>query len=233
MASSAFAQNIGLVTDTNGNIVTRRTNELVWSNNLRFTPLTNANSRTAIIGTNGALAAGNPPSGASANGSLLTADGAGSSSFVASRIITKTTTNAVSYTNNTTYSAITDLSTTVEANSFYSVAIYIPVTAPASGGLKVQLIVPSLPVAGTNANFGFVSTHNTASPLGRVAATATNTVLVGSSAVATSGGSLSGVFTLATGTNAGTVSVEAAQSTSNGTATTIHAGAFISFTKLN
>jgi hypothetical protein len=104
MASSAIAQNIGLVTDTNGNVVTRRTNTLVWSNNLRFTPLTNANSRTAIIGTNGALTAGNPPSGAAANGALLTADGAGGSSFVASKVAfaTKpTNTSRSSWTNNT------------------------------------------------------------------------------------------------------------------------------------
>jgi hypothetical protein len=104
MASSAMAQNIGLVTDTNGNVVTRRTNTLVWSNNLRFTPLTNANSRTAIIGTNGALTAGNPPSGAAANGALLTADGAGGSSFVASKVAfaTKpTNTSRSNWTNNT------------------------------------------------------------------------------------------------------------------------------------
>jgi hypothetical protein len=104
MASSAMAQNIGLVTDTNGNVVTRRTNTLVWSNNLRFTPLTNANSRTAIIGTNGALTAGNPPSAAAANGALLTADGAGGSSFVASKVAfaTKpTNTSRSSWTNNT------------------------------------------------------------------------------------------------------------------------------------
>jgi hypothetical protein len=76
------AQNIGLVTDTNGNIITGRTNELTFTNNLRFGTLTNANAQTAIIGTNGALTAGNPPSAAAANGALLTADGAGGSSFV-------------------------------------------------------------------------------------------------------------------------------------------------------
>jgi hypothetical protein len=104
MASSALAQNIGLVTDTNGNVVTRRTNTLVWSNNLRFTPLTNANSRTAIIGTNGALTAGNPPSAAAANGALLTADGAGGSSFVASKVAfaaKPTNTSRSNWTNNT------------------------------------------------------------------------------------------------------------------------------------
>jgi hypothetical protein len=100
MASSAFAQNVGLVTDTNGNVVTRRTNELVWSNNLRFSPLTNANSRTAIIGTNGALTAGNPPSGAAASNSILRADGAGGSTFVAEGVyLARQLTNSASTTN--------------------------------------------------------------------------------------------------------------------------------------
>jgi hypothetical protein len=127
MASSAFAQNIGLVTDTNGNIVTRRTNELVWSNNLRFTPLTNANSRTAIIGTNGALTAGNVPSAAAANGALLTADGAGSSSFVASRTQIVVKTNATSRTNWATTNFFNadnndpDLKVDLNANTLYRI----------------------------------------------------------------------------------------------------------------
>jgi hypothetical protein len=126
MASSAIAQNIGLVTDTNGNVVTRRTNELVWSNNLRFTPLTNANSRTAIIGTNGALTAGNPPSGAAASNSILTADGAGGSTFSPSRVqfaIKQTNTVRTSWTNNSNVAANddTDASVTLDANSIYRI----------------------------------------------------------------------------------------------------------------
>jgi len=128
MASSAMAQNIGLVTDTNGNVVTRRTNELTFTNNLRLTPLTNANSRTAIIGTNGALTAGNPPSGAAANGALLTADGAGSSSFVASRVqFSRMATNnsRSNWTNNDWNFAANDdtnASVSLDANSFYRVS---------------------------------------------------------------------------------------------------------------
>jgi hypothetical protein len=127
MASSAMAQNIGLVTDTNGNIVTRRTNTLVWSNNLRFTPLTNANSRTAIIGTNGALTAGNPPSAAAANGALLTADGAGGSSFVESRTQFSRIMSATSrsnWTNNDWNFAVNDdtnASLSLAANTTYRV----------------------------------------------------------------------------------------------------------------
>lgn len=125
MASLTSAQNIGLVTDTNGNIITGRTNELTFTNNLRFGTLTNANARTAIIGTNGALTAGNPPSGAAANGALLTADGAGGSSFVASRVQFVALTNDIVLTNwnfNTASQTVNRiLSVNVDANSIYNV----------------------------------------------------------------------------------------------------------------
>jgi hypothetical protein len=80
-ATSGMAQVRDMVTDTNGNIITGRTNTLAFTNNLRFAPLTNANAQTAIIGTNGALSAGSVPSGAAAAGSVLQGDGAGGSSF--------------------------------------------------------------------------------------------------------------------------------------------------------
>jgi hypothetical protein len=143
-ATSGFAQVRDMVTDTNGNIVTGRTNVLAFTNNLRFNPLTNANSRTAIIGTNGALTAGNPPSGAAANGALLTADGAGSSSFVASRFTTARTTNDTFRTNtidaNTTNNNESQLSIDVEANTLYRVNYYLRVTAPATGGFGAALM---------------------------------------------------------------------------------------------
>jgi hypothetical protein len=143
MASSAMAQNIGLVSDTNGNIVTRRTNELVWSNNLRVAPLTNANSRTAIIGTNGALTAGNPPSGAAANGALLTADGAGGSSFVVSRTVTRFTTNDQTKTNwgfNVGNQATNNDpqmgSWALDANSFYRIEYAVAWVATTNSGFS-------------------------------------------------------------------------------------------------
>jgi hypothetical protein len=149
MASSALAQNVGLVTDTNGNIVTRRTNTLVWSNNLRFNPLTNANSRTAIIGTNGALTAGDPPSGAAANGALLTADGAGNSSFVASRVQRVTMTNNFSVTNTTdltvTNGNVPTMTVDLEANSLYVARWSVLLTCGAEGA-KLEATVG----AGTN-----------------------------------------------------------------------------------
>jgi hypothetical protein len=126
-ATSGLAQVRDIVTDTNGNIITGRTNELVWSNNLRFTPLTNANAQTAIIGTNGALSAGNPPSAAAANGALLTADGAGGSSFVESRTQFSRIMSATSrsnWTNNDWNFAVNDdtnASLSLAANTIYRV----------------------------------------------------------------------------------------------------------------
>jgi len=137
MASTAFAQNIGLVSDTNGNVVTRRTNVLSFTNNLRFAPLTNADSRTAIIGTNGALTAGNPPSGAAANGALLTADGSGSSSFVASRVQRVTLTNSFAVTNTTdltvTNGNVPTMTVDLEANSLYVARWSVLLTCGAEG----------------------------------------------------------------------------------------------------
>jgi hypothetical protein len=140
-AASGMAQVRDMVTDTNGNIVTGRTNELTFTNNLRFAPLTNANSRTALIGTNGALSAGNPPSGAAANGALLAADGAGSSSFVASRTVTKFTTNDQTKTN-WGFNAVTQStnndpqmgSWSLDANSFYRVEYAIAWVATTNSG---------------------------------------------------------------------------------------------------
>jgi hypothetical protein len=126
-ATSGMAQVRDMVTDTNGNIITGRTNELTFTNNLRFTPLTNANSRTAIIGTNGVLTAGNPPSAAAANGALLTADGAGGSSFVESRTQFSRIMSATSrsnWTNNDWNFAVNDdtnASLSLAANTIYRV----------------------------------------------------------------------------------------------------------------
>ena len=74
------------------NAATTRTNLSLGETNtptfagLILSTLTNANVRVATIGTNGAVGASSGvPSGAAASNSILAADGAGSSAFVASR----------------------------------------------------------------------------------------------------------------------------------------------------
>jgi hypothetical protein len=81
-ATSGMAQVRDMVTDTNGNIVTGRTNELTFTNNLRFTPLTNATGPNLVrASTNGTLTTGSVPSGAATVGSVLQSDGSGGSTF--------------------------------------------------------------------------------------------------------------------------------------------------------
>jgi len=161
-AASGMAQVRDMVTDTNGNIVTGRTNELTFTNNLLFAPLTNAESRTALISTNGALTAGNPPSGAADNGALLTADGAGSSSFVASRVQRVTLTNSFSVTNTSdltvTNGNVPTMTVDLEANSLYVARWSVLLTCGAEGA-KLEAVAG----AGTN---GIIS-QSVAGRLGR------------------------------------------------------------------
>jgi hypothetical protein len=233
MASSAMAQNIGLVTDTNGNVVTRRTNELVWSNNLRFTPLTNADSRTAIIGTNGALTAGNPPSGAAANGALLTADGAGSSSFVASRTQTVTMTNSAFRTNTTDNSinnAQTNMVLSVDANSTYWFAYSFIITSPSTGGFAARLLTDPA----TNV---FIEQY--IGRQGRPVNIAANDLTASTTAAnlqpvnfARTNMAISGFGILQTGTNAGTINLTWYQNTATNDPTELQAGSTMTLIKI-
>jgi hypothetical protein len=234
MASTAFAQNVGLVSDTNGNIVTRRTNVLFFTNNLRFTPLTNANSRTAIIGTNGALSAGNVPSGAAANGALLTADGAGSSSFVASRTQTVTMTNSAFRTNtiDTTLAVNgqTNMALSVDANSTYLISYSFIITAPTTGGWNGNLQT----TPGTNVFIDqFIGRQGRPINISGNDWTA-GTVSSALQAVnfARTNMAISGYGVLQTGTNAGTITLVWWQNTTNATATELQAGSTMSVTKI-
>jgi hypothetical protein len=234
MASSALAQNVGLVTDTNGNVVTRRTNELVWSNNLRFTPLTNANSRTAIIGTNGALTAGNPPSAAAANGALLTADGAGSSSFVASRTQTVTMTNSAFRTNTTDNTTAvngqTNMVLNVDANATYWFAYAFIITSPTTGGFNARLntdptngVMISQFIGRQGRPINIAASDITGGPSG---------LLLQPVNFATTNIAISGNGVLRTGTNSGTLTLVWYQNTTNATATELLAGSTMTLIKI-
>jgi hypothetical protein len=234
MASSAMAQNIGLVTDTNGNVVTRRTNELVWSNNLRFTPLTNANSRTAIIGTNGALTAGNVPSAAAANGALLTADGAGSSSFVASRTQTVTMTNSAFRTNTTdTTTAVngqTNMVLNVDANATYWFAYAFIITSPTTGGFNARLntdptngVMISQFIGRQGRPINIAASDITGGPSG---------LLLQPVNFAATNIAISGNGVLRTGTNSGTLTLTWYQNTTNATATELQAGSTMTLIRI-
>jgi hypothetical protein len=228
MASSAMAQNIGLVTDTNGNVVTRRTNTLVWSNNLRFTPLTNANSRTAIIGTNGALTAGNVPSGAASNGSLLTADGSGSSAFAAlalaglSNVRILSATNSVIVTNSTTLVDAPIPSFTVAANKNYFIFAVAHFSNTNAGGFNFVLSAPSLDMVTNYAGPGLYWLGGSGTPSAMIANSSTELRVI-QRAAAQPGPSMSiAVGAFRTGTNGGTAKFQFSQGGPSTNTSTLH-----------
>jgi hypothetical protein len=233
-ATSGLTQVRDMVTDASGNIVTGRTNVLAFTNNLRFTPLTNANSRTAIIGTNGALTAGNPPSAAAANGALLTADGAGSSSFVASRTQTVTMTNSAFRTNTTdTTTAVngqTNMALSVDANSTYLISYSFIITTPTTGGWNGNLQT----TPGTNV---FIDQYigRQGRPINILGSDWTaSTISSALQAVnfARTNMAISGYGVLQTGTNAGTITLVWWQNTATNIATELQAGSTMSVTKI-
>ena len=119
--SGALAQNIGLVTATNGNIVTRRTNVLTFTNRVSL-PIS---------------------SGAATTNSILTADGAGGSGFVASRTVTRFTTNDQTKTNwefnfitQTTNNDPQIGSFAIDANSVYRVEFVVAYRAATNASFR-------------------------------------------------------------------------------------------------
>jgi hypothetical protein len=240
MASSAFAQNVGLVSDTNGNIVTRRTNELTFTNNLRFTPLTNANSRTALIGTNGALTAGNPPSGAAANGALLTADGAGGSSFVVSRTVTRFTTNDQTKTNwannaagQTNNNDAQMGSWSLDANSFYRVEYAVAWVATANSGFNHALGFTTN-LSEFNHRTGLGQAANTTVTAINSGTNVTAVTLPSGSAAGTGGRfAVAGFFYVLTSSNANTMNYRWYTISNVADATTLIRSSMLSVTKMS
>jgi hypothetical protein len=108
----------------------------------------------AIIGTNGAVSAGSVPSGAAPLGAVQTADGAGGSIFVASKVQTLFFTNSISRTNNATTTDTnnnTDYSFSLTANAAYVVRGALLTSSAATTGIRVNMVSS---VAGTNGLLG-------------------------------------------------------------------------------
>jgi len=312
MASSAFAQNIGLVTDTNGNIVTRRTNALSFTNSVAFsnpitfgtnanttrtnlglgaTWLTNTNTenfRTAIgLGTNsqpvfdgasitgdlfanavevagglnsitvasdgleftgisaattrtnlglGSLATNDSvPSGAATTNSILTADGAGGSAFVASRTQTVAMTNSAFRTNTTdtsTNNAQANMVLNLDASSTYHFAFAFIVTSATTGGFNARLLHSNTTNGLRNTYVGrmgrpvnIAASDITASSAGTISLQAVN--FAGTNIVVTGTGILS------TGTSSGTLTFIWYQNTATNVATELVAGSMMTVTKIN
>jgi hypothetical protein len=227
-ATSGMAQVRDMVTDTNGNIVTGRTNVLAFTNNLRFTPLTNANSRTAIIGTNGALTAGNPPSGAAANGSLLTADGSGSSAFAAlalaglSNVRILSATNSLIVTNSTTLVDAPIPSFMVAANKNYFIFAVAHFSNTNTGGFNFVMSAPSLDMVTNYAGPGIYWLGGSGTPSAMIATSSTDLRVINRNA-AQPGPSMSiAVGAFRTGTNGGTAKFQFGQGVASTNTSTLH-----------
>ena len=169
LAQLAPAQNIGMATDTNGTILTDRTNTLTFTNTVSL-PIS---------------------SGAATTNSLLTADGAGGSAFVASRTVTRFTTNDQTKTNwaNNAASQTTNNdpqmgSWALDANSMYRVEYAVAWVATTNSGLNHAL--------GFSTN---LSEFNQRSGVGQAANTTVTAINLSTNAT---------VFSLPSGTAAGT-----------------------------
>jgi len=212
-AASGFAQLRDMVTDTNGNIVTGRTNVLTFSNSVNI-PIS---------------------SGAATTNSLLTADGAGGSSFVVSRTQTVAMTNSAFRTNTTDSSATnaqTNMVLNLDASSTYHFAFAFIITSATTGGFNARLLhsnttngLRSTYVGRMGRPINIAASDITASSAGAISLQAVN--FAGTNIVVTGTGILS------TGTSSGTLSLIWYQNTATNVATELVAGSMITITKIN
>jgi hypothetical protein len=160
LMSPLLAQNRGLVTDTNGNVISGRATNipLSFTNPLTLTTLTNANGPNLVLAdTNGTLTTGSVPSGAAPDGAVLTAVG-GSGVFVGFKtVVTKTNSTTKTNLAATSTNAADDpeLVVTLAAGS-YTLEGVLRVTS--TDGLRASLFFSSTtPLATGFASFPFGS----------------------------------------------------------------------------
>lgn len=238
MLTGALAQSIGLVTDTNGNIVSRRTNTLTFTN-----PLTWATNVVAATRTNlGVTVASNLPapwSGAAASNSVLTADGAGGSAFVASRTVTKFTTNDQTKTNWANNAATQTNnndaqmgSWALDANSFYRVEYSVAWVATTNSGLNHALGF-STNLSEFNHRTGVGQAANTTVTAINSGTNVTAIALPSGSAAGTGGRfAVGGFIYLLTSSNANTMTYRWYPINNSADATTLIRSSMVSVTKM-
>jgi hypothetical protein len=212
-ATSGFAQVRDMVTDASGNIVTGRTNVLTFTNRVSL-PIS---------------------SGAATTNSLLTADGAGGSAFVASRTQTVAMTNSAFRTNTTdtsTANAQTNMVLNLDASSTYHFAFAFIVTSATTGGFNARLLHSNTTNGLRNTYVGrmgrpinIAASDITASSAGTISLQAVN--FAGTNIVVTGTGILS------TGTSSGTLTFIWYQNTATNVATELVSGSMITVTKIN
>jgi len=236
--TGAWAQSIGLVTDTNGNIITRRTNTLTFTNRLTWATNVVAATRTNLgLGT---LATNNSvPSGAAATNALLTADGAGGSAFVASRTDTRFTTNdqakaswgfnaGSQATNNDAQMG----SWALDANSMYRIEFAVAWVATTNSGFNHALgFTTNLSEFNIRGGLGLAA-NTTITAI--AAATNVTTIALPAGAAAATGGrfAVAGFVYLLTSSNANTMTYRWYPLSNNADATTLIRSSMVSVTKM-
>lgn len=109
--ASGFAQTgpRAMSTLSNGVVKTDRTNAILFTNIFRINALTNVTGPNVVLSTtNGQLTNGSVPSGAASSNSILRADGAGGSAFVAENVfLARQTTNGPVVTNGAATTSLT------------------------------------------------------------------------------------------------------------------------------
>lgn len=189
----------------------------------------------------GSLATNNTvPSGAAASNSILTADGAGGSSFVASKTVTvvkssdqsRTNTSDMTITNNND----PELTQTVTAGDIYYIGVRLEITTGTNSGFNAGIFTGTNNVfSSTSQTVGTAMRHNlnvtgfyvsTGNPVAQItfggngiAGAATRSAWTGN-----------GIFRCATN---GTLTVRWSQFVASNSATTLHAGSSFTLTKLN
>jgi len=209
---------------------------------LGWAALTNTNAATfrTDIGL-GTLATNNTvPSGAAASNSLLTADGAGGSVFVASKTVTVVKSADQSKTNDANLTITNnndpELTQTVTAGSIYRIDVRLEITTGTNSGFNAGIFTGATNVfSSTSQTVGTAMRHNlnsttfyvtTGVPAAQITFGGAGVTSVANNNAWTA----TGVFRCATN---GTLTVRWAQNVASNSATTLHAGSSFSLTKLN
>lgn len=238
--TGAFAQSIGLVTDTNGNIVTRRTNTLTFTNSLTWTTNVVAATRTNLgLGT---LATNNTvPSGAAASGAVLQADGSGGSSFVSSRFQYFGRTNSLSRSNfniglgfHPNYNDDQLVNLPLDGNSVYLVSYTINYETTVAAGFGASLAFTGL-LPNKNFRSGSGQQHNTAwLPMAFTSSTngTANQSVQNNVTNAGTNVYIAGLLRVQTDSSGGTVTLRWMAGASNSDPVTVYSGTTITLQKL-
>jgi hypothetical protein len=187
-ATSGFAQVRDMVTDTNGNIVTGRTNVLTFTNSVNI-PIY---------------------SGAATTNSILSADGAGGSSFVVNRTVTRFTTNDQTRTN-WGFNFVTQASNNdpqigsfaIDANSVYRVDFVVAFRAASNASFRCGVGFATN-LADINQRAGFFQAASTILTAINAGTNGTSMAIQGDPAGSTNH-TIAGLFYIYSGTNANTM----------------------------